>query len=57
MDLLDIDFKATVLSIPKELKEIIDNELKKTSITMSQHIETMKNEMEIIKRRNQMEIL
>ena len=39
MNLLDIDFKTTILSILKELKEIIGNELKKTSITMSHYID------------------
>ena len=34
LDLLDIDFKATSWSMLKELKEIIDNKLNKTRITV-----------------------
>lgn len=35
MGLTDTDFKASVLSMLKEMKEIADNELKETRISMS----------------------
>ena len=41
----------------KELKEIIDNELKETRIILSHYIEIINNEIEIIRRRNQTEML
>lgn len=50
LDLLDINFKLTLLNTFKELEETMSKELKKSIKMMSHKIESINLELEIIKR-------
>ena len=56
MDLLDKNFRTTVLNMLKELKENMDNELEKTRKTIKDQNESINKETVIIKRNQILEL-
>lgn len=56
LDLLNKDFKSSIINMFKSLKETMSKELKERKKMMSHQIENINNEMEIIKK-NKTEIL
>lgn len=57
LDLAVKDFKAVLINLSKELKKTMFKELKESVITMIPQIENINEEIEIIKKKNQVEIL
>ena len=58
LDLAVKDFKAVLINMCKELKKkTMFKELKESVMTMIPQIENINEEMEIIKKKNQVEIL
>lgn len=57
LDLAVKDFKAVLINLSKELKKTMFKELKESVITMIPQIENINEEIEIIKKENQVEIL
>lgn len=56
LDITDKNFKAAVINMFKELKDIMSEELKESMMTMSYETEKINTEIEVTKQ-NQVEIL